>query len=306
MENASATGNSLRTPSLLSVYRCPACSESEFDVEPDSLLCRGCRFRYPVIEGVPFLFRPEDLDGFLADERGRPPMTAEAGTRSGGAYHWNEYRIEEILPDASEHPRVLLVGCGDAGERPYLEELGFDVAAFDIRRSTGTDFLADAHNLPLASGRFDVVLSMQVLEHLPRPWIAMGEMARVLRPGGWCVGSVAFLKAFHNSYFHMTHQALSVLLRDAGLRPEWFRGAQSLTYSLYGAMLPLGSRPLRRKLLSPVDTLLRWLRAKAWASSRKADPDEPVTRFHTEQPMSFRDFDHLRFAPAVVFKSVKE
>ncbi len=291
---------------MLDVYHCPACRQSRLEFKGDELTCTSCSSRYPVIEGVPFLFQPEDIDGFLQDDRRRPPLTADASSRSGGAYHWNEYRIEEILPDPAQHPRILLVGCGDGGERPSLETLGFHVTAFDVRRSVGTDFLADAHNLPLQDERFDVVLSMQVLEHLRHPWIAMNEMARVLRPGGWCIGSAAFLKAFHNSYFHMTHQALSVLMKDAGLRPVWFRGAQNLTYTLYGALLPIGSRPLRRKLLSPVDRFLRWIRVRVWASSRKADPDEPVTRFHTEQPMSFRDFDHLRFAPAVVFKSVKE
>ncbi len=306
MKDAPTVGTPLGTPALLDVYRCPDCRQSRLDVDVDELVCRSCETRYPVIEGVPFLFRSEDVDGFLRDDTGRPPLIADESSGSGGAYHWNEYRIEEILPDPEQHPRILLVGCGDGGERPSLEKRGFQVTAFDIRRSTGTDFLADAHNLPLEDERFDVVLSMQVLEHLAHPWIAMKEMARILRPGGWCIGSVAFLKAFHDSYFHMTHQALSVLMKDAGLRPEWFRGAQSLTYTLYGALLPVGSRPFRRRVLSPVDRFLRWMRARAWAASRKADPDEPGGRFHTDQPMSFRDFDHLRFAPAVVFKSVKE
>lgn len=43
---------------------------------------------------------------------------------------------------------------------------------------------ADARCLPYRDGEFDTVLSAHMLEHLPAPLVALGEMARVLRPGG--------------------------------------------------------------------------------------------------------------------------
>jgi demethylmenaquinone methyltransferase/2-methoxy-6-polyprenyl-1,4-benzoquinol methylase len=43
---------------------------------------------------------------------------------------------------------------------------------------------ADARCLPYRDGEFDAVLCAHMLEHLPAPLVALGEMARVLRPGG--------------------------------------------------------------------------------------------------------------------------
>jgi SAM-dependent methyltransferase len=42
----------------------------------------------------------------------------------------------------------------------------------------------DCQKLPMPDGAFDVVYSNQVLEHVPRPWLAGEQLVRVLRPGG--------------------------------------------------------------------------------------------------------------------------
>lgn len=223
----------------------------------------------------------------------------------GGAYHWREYGIEELLPPPGNADRVLLLGCGDGGERPYLRGLGFEATGLDIRRSSGVDLIGDAHLLPVKDSSFDIVLSMQVLEHLHSPWIAVDEIARILRPGGWFVGSVAFLKPYHNSYFHMTHKGVQHLLDDAGLEVDTFHGAQSPGHALYGSMVPLGSRPFRRMVFGALERLLLWLRVTAWSLSRREDPDRPTDRFDSEMPLSFRTFDRLRYAAAVVFRARK-
>ena len=44
--------------------------------------------------------------------------------------------------------------------------------------------VADVYALPFADEAFDVVHAHQVLQHLARPVAALGEMGRVLRPGG--------------------------------------------------------------------------------------------------------------------------
>lgn len=48
---------------------------------------------------------------------------------------------------------------------------------------------ADAHALPFEDDRFDLVTCQTVLMHLGRPEVALAEMVRVTRPGGWVLAA---------------------------------------------------------------------------------------------------------------------
>ena len=79
------------------------------------------------------------------------------------------------------------------------------------------DLVADAHNLPFADASFDFVFSLAVFEHLHSPWIAAGEIARVLRPGGGVYTLAAFLQPLHgypDHYFNTTESGLARLFSD--------------------------------------------------------------------------------------------
>jgi SAM-dependent methyltransferase len=53
--------------------------------------------------------------------------------------------------------------------------------------TTGVTVSADAMLLPFRDGKFDAVLCSHVLEHVADDRRAMGEILRVLKPGGWAV-----------------------------------------------------------------------------------------------------------------------
>jgi 2-polyprenyl-3-methyl-5-hydroxy-6-metoxy-1,4-benzoquinol methylase len=92
---------------------------------------------------------------------------------------------------------VLNVGCGTGGfnaaaERAGASTWGID-ASFDairiceLRRSLGAGgwyARAAAEALPFPDGAFDVVYCLSTLEHVESVEVAVGEMVRVLRPGG--------------------------------------------------------------------------------------------------------------------------
>lgn len=265
--------------------------------------CENCGQGYPIIDDIPFFFCPESIKNFIQiDEQRRNSGKTQRKNIAGGAYHWQEYKISEFLPTPAQGKDVMLLGCGDAGERTYLHDIGFETVAFDVVRSQGTDFLADAHKIPLGNATFDGVISMQVLEHLHSPWIAVQEISRILKPGGWFVGSVAFLKPYHNSYFHMTHKGAQQLLSISGLVIDKIMGAQSITYTIYGTMLPLGKRSVSRFVYGTVDAIINYIRTKLWVWRTGLKPDQPTERFNAGFPFSFKDFQRIRFAPSIVFR----
>lgn len=86
---------------------------------------------------------------------------------------------------------VLEVGAGSAGITQFLLHpvVGVDTA-FERTSERQTELLSrvtgSATSLPFADGSFDVVLSLEMLEHVPFQdrELCLREMLRVLRPGG--------------------------------------------------------------------------------------------------------------------------
>lgn len=54
----------------------------------------------------------------------------------------------------------------------------------DMRAGPGVDEVGLASALPFPARSFEVVVSTEMLEHDPSPWLSMAEMGRVLKPGG--------------------------------------------------------------------------------------------------------------------------
>jgi 2-polyprenyl-6-hydroxyphenyl methylase/3-demethylubiquinone-9 3-methyltransferase len=115
--------------------------------------------------------------------------------------HMNAPRLrffERLLPDWHGR-RVLDLGCGGGLTAEVLAGRGALVTGIDrsqpslqAGRRHGRDSGArvaycagDAGRLALADACMDVVVCVDVLEHVPSVPAVLGECARVLRPGGW-------------------------------------------------------------------------------------------------------------------------
>lgn len=100
-------------------------------------------------------------------------------------------------------PQVLDVGCGTGlnivhlHKNGYRKTIGLDVSAkaLSFCQSRGLTRLVrgDAGKIPLQDGAFDVVMGLDLLEHLDDDRQALAELARVLAPGG---ALITFAPAF--------------------------------------------------------------------------------------------------------------
>jgi len=114
--------------------------------------------------------------------------------------------------------RVLDVGCGD---RPY-EGLLHDAATvvgFDVPANTYADLHGSIEAIPVDDASFDVVLCLQVLEHVPSPAAAVRELRRIVRPGGRVLASTHGIYPFHpnpEDLWRWTHTGLERLFEENG------------------------------------------------------------------------------------------
>jgi SAM-dependent methyltransferase len=125
---------------------------------------------------------------------------------------------------------------------------GFREITFErIRRSgRGTVIAAIGENLPFRDNSFDVVISLQVLEHVEQPAAVLCEIYRILKPGGWFYLTCPNYLSFHEGHYNVAWLPLlpkrlgSLYLRLRG-RPTEFLNT-SVTYTT----LPWVRRTLKR------------------------------------------------------------
>lgn len=165
----------------------------------------------------------------------------------------------------------LDLGCGPRDQAVPASHLGFKYVGVDYS-SDQADIKCDAHAIPFRNETFDVVFSYAVLEHMYNPFLAVSEVARVLKIGGWYVGTVSQGEPFHGSYYHHTAWGLLNTLMVGGLKAVRLWGS----YDTLAALSEMGRYPkVGRPLIKMLDLLLaknsilaprKWL---SWSSRER-------------------------------------
>ena len=92
--------------------------------------------------------------------------------------------------------RLLDVGCGSKPYRRFFdneEYIGLDIDNEVNRRAAIADYFYDGSRFPFGDSTFDAVLCNEVLEHVFNPQEFLGEIRRVLKPGGCLLLTVPFV-----------------------------------------------------------------------------------------------------------------
>lgn len=160
-----------------------------------------------------------------------------AATIEGDNWWYGERRaiVSRELRRIGVPGQALDIGAGAGGNTQVLLDHGWAATAVDISaeavelaRERGIEaFQADAEYLPLPSGAYDLVLALDVLQHIEDDRAAVSELARVLRPGGTALISVpadlALWSAHDVCLGHLRRYdrpALSALIEGGGLCVE--------------------------------------------------------------------------------------
>lgn len=185
-------------------YICPTCREAITD---DDVRCGGCGATWPSVtvggtRVVDFLGRPPAEGGVDLGQLRAPP----AGL--GRPFHHKSKVLRGFL---DWRDRLILdAGCREAPIGHLLATgnhlVGVDISAAKMLTAEPNALdkgyrallLADAHDLPLADGQFDLVLATDLLEHVVFPEQLLAEFRRVLKAGGQVLITTPNLVSYNN------------------------------------------------------------------------------------------------------------
>ncbi|WP_295543261.1 CmcI family methyltransferase [uncultured Thiohalocapsa sp.] len=101
--------------------------------------------------------------------------------------YWEMERLVRDYLDPTSPLRVLDVGSLDVNgsHRPLFDRPGWTYQGLDRESGPNVDIVVHhPHRWPIASARYDLVISGQTLEHMPQFWLTWKTMVRVAKPNG--------------------------------------------------------------------------------------------------------------------------
>ncbi len=161
--------------------------------------------------------------------------------------------------------RVLEVGCGSGGILLHLASQGMrahgiDRQQYDSPLPAGLDFArrhaiparfhsADATRLPFRDASFDCVVASSVIEHLDDPRAALGEMARVLAPGGIALIDFPLFRGPYGGHIDdVVRWPWYHLRSERAIRARLMRRGAAFEYDVYRSLNKITHRAFRRML----------------------------------------------------------
>lgn len=268
-----------RDPTL--TLRCPCCGAG-LRAAAAPWRCEGERVHhFDEVDGVPVLINP-DRSLFRAGDfapgarttfKDPPAWALRLGrwlpspSRDVSARACQQQLAGLLAQRPAGRRRVLVIGCGDgsAGYGALATTAGAEWLETDVSLAGRAQLVCDASDLPFASGQFDLVICIAVLEHVLEPQRCVDEMHRVLRDDGLIYATTPFMQQVHMGEYDFTRFSRSGhrwLLRGfeelgSGISTG---PASVLVWSVeYFLMSWTRSIPLRRIAKGLTRLLLGWL-----------------------------------------------
>lgn len=99
-------------------------------------------------------------------------------------FRWAARAVDELRSDNPLIRDVFDIGSGNEILAESIKRTGLDYKSFDIAPATETVRQWNIEEPFPYSDRADVVVLLEVVDHLNNPWLGLRNVAEVLRPGG--------------------------------------------------------------------------------------------------------------------------
>ena len=131
--------------------------------------------------------------------------------------------LQKFLQRLPPGGKILDVGAGQCEAKRFFEDYRYvsvDAAVGDEDWDySNLDIVSNVQRLPFRSGSFDGAINIWVAEHVRDPIGMVGEVARILKPGGQFMIFLPFVVHEHqlpHDYFRFTRFGAAALLEDNG------------------------------------------------------------------------------------------
>jgi SAM-dependent methyltransferase len=121
----------------------------------------------------------------------------------------SDAQVEPVLARVAPGARIVDLGAGGRKISP-------STVCLDFVPADNTDVVGDVQRLPFRDGSLDLVYATGLFEHVADERKVIGEIWRVLKPGGLCHIEVPFLEQYHEDPIdcrRMTVQGLEMAMR---------------------------------------------------------------------------------------------
>jgi len=203
---------------ITEIIACLDCG-AEYIFREGYLECVKCGKTICLIDGIPvFTPIPSDL---------QPTEKIIRGPDLGTPWRVASWRfLEETLSQIPSDAWILDIGAGRGDFADLLANHYF--VALDIYPYPEVDIVCDLiKQNPFRTSSFDVVLLMNVLEHIKEPNVFFHQIAGVLKPGGLLVVAIPFFVKLHQipfDFFRFSQFALNNIGRANGLEMQRLDG----------------------------------------------------------------------------------
>jgi SAM-dependent methyltransferase len=212
---------------LLDLMKCPHCGAVLSKKNNESLVCTQCEYAARMTQGIPlFTDVPATIEPWEKVERG--PDKGTAWRKSNWKF------LNSFVSKLSADVKILDVGAGHGDFADIFE--GRSYYSLDIVPYPEVDLVADLGEVnPFKDGAFDVVVLMNVLEHVYESRSLLKSISRIVASGGSVVITVPFLLKVHQGPFDFSRYTpyfIEKMAADAGLQVESLQGYYDTQYLL--------------------------------------------------------------------------
>ncbi len=120
-----------------------------------------------------------------------------------------EFIINTVRKEVKSGSRILDVGAGSVKYKKYFQDCVYMTQDFKQYKDPQgkfqygiIDYISDIIHIPVQENSFDVIICTEVLEHIPRPDLAIKEFSRILKLEGKLYITAPLVSGIHQSPYH--------------------------------------------------------------------------------------------------------